>query len=626
MALRALRFVLVCAVLAGVAGGAFAAGRPDYSRVTPDYRVDVCVLGGGPSGVAAAISAARNGAQVLLVEQNGYLGGTGTAASVNVFMPYRYSGGVFREMLARLDELRARRGPAFDVNLMMVALDQLTAEAGVRTLLYTRAVDCLVGEGRPWQGQARRTVRGLLIHNKSGLQMVQAAVFVDCSGDGDLATWAGAPWAIGREDDGLTQPMTMCFRMGGCTFAGGSLMSYPGMEDYWASYAWNPNPGEITLNMTRIRGYSGISGEDLTAATFAGRAAVMEACSALQRNVPGFENAYLLSMPAQIGVRETRRIEGATVLTGRQILEPRQTYAHRYDAIARCDYGVDIHDPVGNKAQIAQVPQPYEIPYRCLLPRGVDNLLVAGRAVSADHMAMSSLRIQPTCYALGQAAGTAAALAVAHGVGPWEVGQGDDPRGGQPLLTELQRRLIEQGADLGPQLAEHLGLRGEWTRWQTTYALRNAAAPRQLDDVPEGHPAREAVMALCRMGVFRPMSDTVFGADQAATEAMLFTVIARALDTLPGMGDIRKPYDLPSELQGKWWSSALVQCIRRGVVSPGELGDLRPEEPCSRELAWLWLERAFPGRSVPALPAELTGGPPLTRSGLAYLLWGCVKP
>jgi hypothetical protein len=594
--------------------------------MAPDYTVDVCVLGGGPSGVAAAIAAARNGARTLLVEQYGFLGGTGTAASVNVFMPYRYSGGVFRDVLQRLDQLHGRKGPAWDVNLMMVALDQLAAEAGVQTLLHTRAVTCTTVHGRPWQGQARSHISGLVVHNKTGLQMVAAKVFVDCSGDGDLAVWAGVPWAMGREPDGLTQPMTMCFRMGGCTFAGGSLMDYPGMEDYWASYAWNPNPGEVTLNMTRIRGFSGISGEELSAATVAGRQAVMEAVEALRRNVPGFEGAYLLSMPAQIGVRETRRITGATTLTGDQILEPGQTYAHRRDAIARCDYGVDIHDPVGSKAEQVQVPQPYEIPYRCLLPRGVDNLLVAGRAISADHVALSSLRIQPNCYALGQAAGTAAALATQMGTGPWEVGQGDDPTAGQPLLTALQRRLIEQGADLGPELADHLGLLETWHRWQVTYAMQSYPTPHGFTDVPPEHPAHDAVMALCQMGVFRGVSDTEFAAARPATTAMLATVIARTLDTLPDTNVARQPGGLPDALRGKWWSSALAQCRSRGVVGAADLADFAPDAPASYEAASSWLSRAFPARPVAPLPPALDAGEQLSRAALAYLLWECAKP
>ncbi|MGC9319611.1 MAG: FAD-dependent oxidoreductase, partial [Armatimonadota bacterium] len=336
-------------------------GGPDFSAMAPDYEADVCVLGGGPSGVAAAIASARNGADTLLIEQYGFLGGASTAAGVNVFMTYRYAGGIFRDVLHRLDQLHARRGSAFDVNLMQVALDQLVAEAGVRVLLYTRGIACTVAPGDPWQGQPRRTITGLVIHNKSGIQLVRADIYLDCTGDGDLAAWAGAPFEIGRREDGLTQPMTLIFRMGGCTFKGGSLMDYPGMEDYWASYAWNPNPGEITLNMTRVRGYSGVSGEDLTAATIEGRQQVLEAVRALKQNVPGFEEAYLLEMAPQIGVRETRRVMGATVLEGEQIIDPPGMYEHRADVIARNSYPVDIHDPTGTKARIVPVKDGYHI-------------------------------------------------------------------------------------------------------------------------------------------------------------------------------------------------------------------------------------------------------------------------
>lgn len=604
---------------------ALAAGAPDFSQMTPDYEVDVCVLGGGPSGTAAAIAAARNGARTLLIEQYGFLGGMGTAASVNVFMTYRYAGGVFRDVLHRLDTLHARRGATFDVNLMAVALDQLTAEAGVKVLLYTRGVACITGPGRSWQGKQRSAITGLVIHNKSGLQMVRAKVFVDCTGDADLAAWAGAPFEIGRKADGATQPMTMMFRMGGCAYKGGSLMKHPGMENYWASFYWNPNPGEITLNMTRIKGYSGISGEDMSAATIAGREAVLEAVGVLTKNVPGFENAYLLAMPTQIGVRETRRVMGATMLTGEQIINPRLTYSHRTDVIARNNYNVDIHDPKGAKAKIVRLKQPYDIPYRCLIPQGVDNLLIAGRPISADHVAHSSLRIQPTCYALGQAAGTAAAVCVSEGVGPWELGQADDPTLGQSGLRKLQTVLIKQGADLGAKRARQLGLLSEWQRWQLKYRLEAYPAPRDFEDVPKGHPAYDAVMGLGRAGIFRGVSATRFDADASASVAVAATVLARSFAVLPAAGPLPDPVELPQRLKGQWWSPGIAECAARGIIERDTLDTLEPNAGLTPELLRTYLQAAFPAhKTLPELVEGMVRDGVVTRTGLAYWLWQCV--
>ncbi len=606
---------------------ALCAGTADFSGMTADYDVDVCVLGGGPSGTAAAIAAARNGVDTLLVEQYGFLGGMGTAASVNVFMDYRFSGGIFREILHELDKLEARRGSVFDANIMRVALDNLVQDAGVKVLFHTRGVTCTIAPGRSWQGKQRQTISSLLIHNKSGLQKVRAKVFIDCTGDADLAAWAGAPFEIGRKEDGETQPMTMIFRMGGCTFKGGSIMKFPGMEDYWASYAFNPNPGEISLNMTRIQGYSGINGEDLTAATIEGRKAVMEAVEALRKNVPGFQDAYLLAMPAQIGVRETRRVMGATLLTGEQLINPGRIYSHRKDVVARNQYNVDIHDPKGTKAQIVRLKQPYEIPYRCLLPKGVDNLLIAGRPISADHVAHSSLRIQPTCYALGQAAGTAAALAVANETGPWEVGQPNDPTKGQALLRELQAVLIRQGQDLGATRARELGLYPEWRRWQLKYRLEAYPLKRAFKDVPDDHPAHEAVQALAGMGVLRGLSADHYGADDPASIAVSAVVIGRCMAVLPSS---RAPlYDkvpLPDRLKGKWWSSAIAECAAYGILDLNQLPGIEPEDYITEQDLRRYLERAFPQAApLPPVPTELLKGDTITRASLAYLAWAAAR-
>jgi hypothetical protein len=605
---------------------AAAGGTADFSKMTPDYLVDVCVLGGGPSGVAAAVSAARNGANVLLVEQYGFLGGTMTASSVNVFMTYRFAGGLVREVLNRLAAVGGRKGSTYDVNQMQVILDQMTAEAGVHVLLYTRAIGAVTAPGKSWQGKPRKTISGLVIHNKSGLQMVCAKTFVDCSGDAELATWAGVPSDIGREEDGLTQPMTMMFRMGGCTFKGGNLRSFPGMADYWVSYYWNPNPGEITLNMTRIKGYLGVNGEQLTAATVDGRREVLTAVETLRKNVPGFEDAYLLAMPAQIGVRETRRIHGATTLTGEQIVNPRFTYARRHDVIGRNNYDVDIHDPTGTNAQIIRLKQPYEIPYRCLLPQGVDNLLVAGRPISADHVAHSSLRIQPTCFVLGQAAGTAAALAARHGCGPWEVGQLDDPLGGQPYLEELQRLLITQGADLGEERAVELGLETEWRRWQLSFALAVNPVLTDFADVPKGHAAYDAVMGLARMGLLQGYGDGRYGAADLASRGVVCTVIARALAALPTAERVPAPAELPARLKGQFWSPAVAELAGRGILPPGSLETFDPEAPVSPEDLRALLQSTFGTAQLPDLAPGLLSGGNVTRVALAQWLWACLQP
>lgn len=614
-----------CLLLALYCLPAVAWGQADFSRMKPDYEADVCVLGGGPAGVAAAVAAARNGARTLLIEQYGFLGGTSTAAHVTVFMSYKYAGGIFREVLERLDAYQARRGGIFDQSLMQVVLDDLVTEAGVRVLLYTRGITCVTAPGRSWQGKPRQTITGLVVHSKSGLQLVRARVFVDCSGDADLAAWAGVPFEVGREEDGVTQPMTLIFRLGGCNYEGGFVSQFPNMQDYWVSHANGPNPGEITFNMTRLKGYSGLSVEDLTQATIEGRRQVLKAIEDLRANVPGFENAYLVALPAQIGVRETRRIRGATVLTGEQIVNPRFTYAHRFDVIARNDYDVDIHDPKGTGATVIKLKQPYEIPYRCLLPVGIDNLLVAGRPVSADHVAHSSLRIQPTCYALGQAAGTASALAVRKDTGPWEIGQPDDPGQGQASLLELQRLLITQGADLGEKCAANLGLLAEWRQWQLQFRLSAQGRPADFTDVPPDHPAYEAIMALTRMGVFRGLSATEFGADQPVSVGTVATVLTRALAAIPGGPAAPAGPPLPPHLQGQWWSPSLAESVARGIIPAAALTTLDANTPVSPPVLRGYLKAAFPASELAELPEGLLIGEAVTRAGLAYWLWPALQ-
>jgi len=408
---------------------------------------DVVVVGGGTAGVAAAVAASRNGADTLLIERYGFLGGTMTAGLVNPFMTFHAGKeqiihGIFQEIIDRLKRLGGydEETKAFDVEAMKIVLDQMVMEAGVKLLLHT----CVIGV--VMQGNV---IRGVEIHNKSGKSVVFGKVIVDATGDGDVAVMAGAPYEKGRKEDGLTQPMTLNFRMGGVDT--GRMPSSQEINRLFIeakkrgeisipreNVLWFPTTrkGEIHFNTTRIIKVDGTKAEDLTFAEIEARRQMMELVSFLKKNVPGFENAYLLMSATQIGVRETRRIIGEYVMTGEDILEARKFT----DVIARGSYPIDIHSPTGEGTTIIGPPpgSSYDIPYRCLVPKNVENLLVAGRCISTTHEAQAAIRVIPIVVAIGQAAGTAAALSAKLNIPPRRLD-----------VSLLQKTLREQGANLG---------------------------------------------------------------------------------------------------------------------------------------------------------------------------------
>jgi hypothetical protein len=392
----------------------------------------VLVAGGGPAGLAAAAAAARRGAETLLIERYGFLGGMATAGLVNPFMGWHASGqplvaGVFQEMLDRMKAAGgygARRQPtAFDAEVFKLAADELCREAGVEVRLHTLATEVEVQAGR---------ITSLLTESKSGPEQWSAPVHVDCTGDADIAFRAGVPCEEGRPGDSLAQPMTLNFRMAGVAVSRmpprreinrlfdaartAGRVSCP-RENVLLFHTVSPRV--VHFNTTRVVGRRPTSAADLTAAEIEGRRQAHELARFLISDVPGFERAYLDQSAPQIGVRESRRIRGEYVLTGEDVVEARKFR----DAVARCNYPIDIHSPTGAGTVIRGVPKGdyYEIPYRCLLPLGVDNLLVAGRCISSTHEGQASLRTMPTCFAMGQAAGVAAAIAVEQRTSPREV-------------------------------------------------------------------------------------------------------------------------------------------------------------------------------------------------------------
>ena len=387
----------------------------------------VVVAGGGPGGCGAAVAAARLGARVLLVERYGFLGGMATAGLVNPFMPYRSQGepiieGVFGEVLARLE---ARGGlhenrVTFDEEVLKVVLDDLLAEAGVRVLFHAWLAGVEVEAG---------TVKAVEVETKSGRLRLPGDLFVDGTGDGDLAVRAGAPSEHGRAEDGLAQPMTLCFRVGGV-----EVERMPPREEVNRLYTearargevdcprdnllWFPSvhPGFIHFNTTRVVRLKAVDAGELSQAEREARRQMHQIVAFLKRHVPGFEGAYLSHSAAQIGVRESRRILGDYLLTAEDVLSGRKFP----DGICRGNYPLDIHNPTGAGTLIKRLEPgtTYEVPYRSLLPRGLGNVLVASRCISATHEAHGSLRIMPIVMAIGEAAGTAAGLSVRQGVSP----------------------------------------------------------------------------------------------------------------------------------------------------------------------------------------------------------------
>jgi len=410
-------------------------------------QAEVVVVGGGPGGLCAAVTAAEEGADTLLIERYGFLGGMATAGLVNPFMTWHAGGrpiirGLFERILGRLDAeggwTGPRQGSAFDAELLKLVADDLCCEAGVRLLLHTSLAAVDAADGR---------VRRLATASKAGLQAVEGDIFIDGTGDGDLAAWAGADVRLGRDEDGLSQPMTLCFRM-----LGVNLDAIPPRAEVGALYDAARERGEIDnprenvlffftthshevhFNTTRIVKRNATDAEDMTAAELEARRQVRQMVHFLIAEVPGFEGAWLQEMAPQIGVRESRRVMGDYLLTTEDVLAARKFD----DGIARGSYAVDIHNPAGTGTVIKRLPpgEAYDIPYRCLTPEGLGNLLIAARCVSCDHGAHSSLRVMPIVMAIGEAAGVAARMALPGG----DVRAIDVPA--------LRARLVERGASI----------------------------------------------------------------------------------------------------------------------------------------------------------------------------------
>ncbi|HAL62545.1 MAG TPA: FAD-dependent oxidoreductase [Chloroflexi bacterium] len=439
--------------------------------------VDVLVCGGGPAGIGAAIAAGREGASVMLIEQQGQLGGVATGALVGVWLgsysrdgAYPVVGGIFSEIVHRLVSEGAAKPAAEDVvggsrhvgyapwhgrvvpfefEPCKRVCEQMALEAGARIRYFTQVV-------RPKEEDGH--LQGVFVHSKSGMEFISAKVVVDATGDADVAFRAGCPVMKGREEDGLMSPVTTvlvveevdsaafesyCRKTDDYRFR--KLISELKEKEEWPFVfeiiicCEMARRGRFCVNTLRQTGIDGTNADDLTRGMIEGRAQAATLLDLMRRYVPGFARARLVQTSSVLGVRDTRRIIGDYVITVADVTEGR----HYPDTIALSGYGWDMADPKRPSHQCMwgkPMRLPYvEIPYRSLLPQGVGNLLVGGRCVSAEWDALGPVRIMPACFAMGQAAGTAAAMAAQCGITMRDVS-----------VSALRERLVAQGAILTP--------------------------------------------------------------------------------------------------------------------------------------------------------------------------------
>jgi len=403
---------------------------------------DVVVCGGGPSGFIAAIAAAREGAKTAIVERYGFFGGMATAAYVTPISVFSYNGkqtigGIPWEFIQRLEAMggayieRPLHNIAFDVELYKLCAQQMVLEAGIDLYMHSYISSIEMNKNK---------ISHVIFENKNGSESITGKVFLDCTGDGDIAHMANVPMQV-WEDHSL-QPSSMCFILSGvdtdsdlvkhcmhhnkqgvnchCEPIRGRLMEIaptvklPTFGGPW--FCSVLHDGSVAVNMTRIYA-DACDNRNFTTAECALRENVYTFAQILREQIPEFKNSYVASIAVQAGIRETRHIQGMHIITAEEYLE-----AIRYeDSISRCSHPIDIHS-AQEETQVCQfLLKAAYVPYRALVAADFPNLIVAGRSLSASREAFASLRVQASCMGMGQAAGVAAAQSAGDGVSVQDV-------------------------------------------------------------------------------------------------------------------------------------------------------------------------------------------------------------
>ena len=426
---------------------------------------DVLVLGGGPAGIAAAVAAARSGRSTLLVERYGFLGGMGTAAGVTNFCGLHANvhgdirqvvHGVADDLLSRIDRLGGLNAPhslfgmtvaqAYDTAAYKIAADDLLLAAGAKLLFHALAVGVVM--------ESPRRVKALLVETKSGRRALLGRAFIDCSGDGDLAAWAGAAFEKGDGQGNMLYPSTMfrlnCVdpqRAGKAWEVIPRLMLQAEAEGRYSFPRKTPivrpqkSGIEWRVNLTQLanaagNAMDGVDAVELSDAEVLGRRQIAEVAGFL-RDVPGFEQSYIVDIAPQVGIRETRRVLGRYQLTESDVLE----CASFDDSIGVNGWPLELHLKGDVEFRWPKIPESRgfnQLPYRMTVPRDMDNLWMAGRCASMTHEAQSAARVSGACFVMGQAAGAAADLSLVAGADAADIDS-----------TVLQARLEAAGAYLG---------------------------------------------------------------------------------------------------------------------------------------------------------------------------------